>query len=144
MNNLVCHHFRALIVSANGYVGNLFIQRITFTGQRFQNFARRGFNLQQRTLFIALGTSQLFFDGCLKVNHDAASGETVTGFARFYRAAAGCQNNALLLGEFIDDFFFSVTEAFFALNVEDPTYISAGSFLNLLIRIVKFHIELLS
>jgi len=79
-----------------------------------------------------------------KIDHDTAGGETVASFARFYRATASCQHNALFFRKFINDFFFTVTETLFAFYIEDPAHISSGSFLNLLIRIVKFHIELLS
>ena len=36
MNDLVCDHFGALIIGANRYISNLFIQRIAFMCQRFQ------------------------------------------------------------------------------------------------------------
>ena len=67
----------------------------------------------------------------------------VSGDTGFYSAAASRQHNPLFFRQLIDNFLFTVAEAFFAFNIEDPAHISASAFLNLLIRIVKFHVELL-
>ena len=108
-----------------------------------------GYDFQKLNAAYALGGDALAIRTIrdltgVKIDHYATGGETVTGFARFHRTAACCQNDALFFREFVDHFFFSVTETFFAFYIENPAHISSGSFLNLLIRIVKFHIELLS
>ena len=80
MDNLVSDNFCALIVSTDGDIRNLFVQRVTFVSQRFKHFTRRRFDLQQRALFIALRTCQLLFNGRFQTDADATSGETKARF----------------------------------------------------------------
>ena len=80
MDNLVGDNFCALIVSTDGDIRNLFVQWITFISQRYKHFARWSFDLQQRALFIALSTCQLFFNGRFQIDDDTTSGETIARF----------------------------------------------------------------
>jgi len=91
-----------------------------------------------------LGARQLLLDGGFKINHNTAGGETITRFPGFDGTTACRQDDALLLGQFVNDFFFAIAKASFAFDIKNPAHIRSGASLNFLIGIEELHVELLS
>ncbi len=146
MNNLICHN-SALIVGANGDVGNAFVQRIAFVGgnQRFQNFAG-GASTCNSGRFITRFC-------CVRAGYFSMM--VVSGRPRRHAAERRLRvSHAILQShrrlpaqypvfrQFVDNFSSRLRKP--SSLQHRVAHISSGSFLNLLIRIVKFHIELLS
>ena len=86
--------------------------------------------LEKGTARVGTGARREAFQWRIEVDHDAPLGEpAAVGFPQ-NDAAAGGDNDAPPLGEFLDDRFLAVTKFLLALDIEDPWNVRPGAFLD--------------
>jgi hypothetical protein len=75
------------------------------------------------------------------VYYHPARGEYFTVTGSQHHPTAGCQDNALHLGELCDDVLFAVTKPLLALYIEDPGYIRSRPLLDDMIGIEELGVQ---
>ena len=98
--------------------------------------------LQQWAVAIPCSSAELLIDRCMQVDHGTAHMQVLAVYRVEDGAPTGSQYDSGQLRQFIDNGCFALAETGLALEFKDQWYIDTGTFLDLVVTVVKGTLEM--